>query len=200
MTKIAFIKRSLILIMPALLWGLQAEAASVATNAADNVAGGSITLTNSGDVTVTSIDALKLEKQVWVGGTCYASSSSHADCTSNATVTVPVNTAVKFVIYVQNASDLAFNDVRFQDVLDTTASGFTYTAESIKSDSSQNGSATPLQIYTAVIAGTGEDDTAVGAGLASVSGSTIQVGDPANDPVTLNGNKTFAIVFDAVKK
>ncbi len=197
MTKIAFFKRSLILIMPALLWGLQAEAA---TNEAVNAAGGSVTLTNSGAVTVNATN-LVLEKQVWVGGTCYASSSSHADCTSDATVTVPANSSIKFLIYVQNASEIALTDVRFQDVLDTSGTGFTYTAESIRSDSSQNSSAAPLAIYNAAIGGgaTAESD-ATGAGLASITGSTIQVGLTDSSVLSIPATTTFAIVFDAVKK
>lgn len=174
--------------------------AAAALNEATNVAGGSVTLTASGNVTVTD-SPMTLEKQVWVGGVCYASSSSHADCTGDASVTVPDNSTIKFMIYVKNASDIPVSDVRFQDVLDTAADGFTYTTESIRSDSSQNAVATPDAIYTAVTGGVSvAESDATGAGLASITGSTIQVGDIDSDPLTIPANTTFAIIFDVIKK
>jgi uncharacterized repeat protein (TIGR01451 family) len=187
------------LVMSPLLWSGNALAAA-ATNAVTDAGGGSVTLTTSGDVSVTDVP-LTLEKQVWVGGTCYASSSNHADCTGDAAVTVPENSSVKFMIYIQNTSQVSLTDVRFQDVLKTGADEFTYTSESIRSDSSQNGTAVPGDIYTAVTAGVSvAESDATGAGLASVTGSTIQVGLTDSSILVVPANTTFAIIFDAIKK
>ncbi len=194
----------------ALMFGAQAHSA---TNQATDPGGGSVSLTGSGNVTV-STTALQLTKQVWVGGTCYASQPAQAACNSSATtVTVPVNTTVKFMIYVQNASDVALTDVRFQDILDDSATGFTYQTGTIKSDASQSGSETAANIYTAVIAGSVESDAVDtgGTDYVSITDANVEgggklekltvgaVATQTNDTLSIAKNKTFAIIFDAIK-
>ncbi len=207
----AIVKKTKIAIsVAALMFGAQAHSA---TNQATDPGGGSVSLTGSGNVTI-STTALQLVKQVWVGGTCYASQPADAACNSSATtVTVPVNTTVKFMIYVQNDADITLTDVRFQDILDDSATGFTYQAGTTKSDASQNAAATAANIYTAVIAGTVQTDAVDTGGTnyvsiidANVEGGgkleNLTVGAVAgqvNETLSVNANTTFAIVFDAIK-
>ena len=183
-----------------------------ATNQAVNSAGGGVTLTDSGLVTVTST-ALQLVKQVWVAGTCMASQPAQAACnTSATTINVPAGTAIKFLIYVQNSTGVALSDVRFLDQLDDSATGFAYTAASMKTDVTQNGTALASAIYTAAIAGTAQTD-AVDVGGSNYASITDTVASPApldkltvgavagqvNAVLNVNANTTFAIVFDATK-
>lgn len=178
-----------------------------ATNQATDPGGGGVTLTASGTVTVNST-ALQLVKQVWnTAGACLASSPADATCNSSATtITVPANTQLKFVIFVKNASALALSDVRFQDVLDVSGTGFTYVAGSLKYDASQVDTATSAQIYTAVDAGTAETDaidTTAGHYASVTGGSNITVGavvGQVNAALSVANNKTFALEFQAIKK
>jgi len=105
-----------------------------AVNQVTDPGGGGVSLTNSGNVTVNSA-TLQLVKQVWdsAGSNCLASIPADATCNSSATsITVPTGTALKFLIYVKNTTDVSLSDVRVQDLLDDSATGFTYTASSIK--------------------------------------------------------------------
>ena len=107
-----------------------AGSAMAATNQATD-GGGTITLTASGNVTVTTpATATRLVKQVYIGGTCMASSiAAGADsCNSGATsIVVSSGTAVEFLIFVRNETDVQISDIRFVDDIDDTAvSGFTY--------------------------------------------------------------------------
>ncbi|NTW59871.1 MAG: hypothetical protein HGA43_11980 [Nitrospirae bacterium] len=184
-------------------WG---TAVMAATNQATDPGGGGVALTASGAVTVNST-ALQLVKQVWTtAGACLASSPADATCNGSATtVTVPVNTQLKFVIFVKNATNLALNDVRFQDVLDVSATGFTYVAGSLKYDGNQLDTATLAQIYAAVDAGTVETDAVdAGAGrYASITGgSNLTVGavvGQVNAALSVAANRTFALEFQARK-
>jgi hypothetical protein len=184
--------------------------AMAATNQATDPGGGGVTLTASGNVTVNS-SALQLVKQVWTtAGTCLASAPADATCNGSATTaTVPASTQLKFVIFVKNATSIALTDVRFQDLLDITAgTGFTYVAGTLKYDVSQLDTATSAQIYTAVDAGTAETDAVdTGAGhYASVTSAgntaTITIGavtGQANQTLSVNANRTFALEFQASK-
>ncbi|NTV53908.1 MAG: hypothetical protein HGA73_00435 [Syntrophaceae bacterium] len=184
-------------------WG---TAVMAATNQATDPGGGGVALTASGAVTVNST-ALQLVKQVWTtAGACLASSPADATCNGSATtVTVPVNTQLKFVIFVKNATNLALNDVRFQDLLDVSATGFTYVAGSLKYDGNQLDTATLAQIYAAVDAGTVETDAVdAGAGrYASITGgSNLTVGavvGQVNAALSVAANRTFALEFQARK-
>jgi uncharacterized repeat protein (TIGR01451 family) len=185
-------------------WG---TAAIAATNTATDPGGGGVALAASGNVTVNSA-ALQLVKQVWTtAGVCLASAPADASCNSSAvTATVAAGTQLKFVIFVKNATDVQLSDVRFQDALDTSATGFTYVANSLKYDATQLDTATSAQIYTAVdTAGTLETDAvdATAGRYASISGSNIAVGAiPAqlNASLNVNARRTFALEFQATKQ
>lgn len=181
-----------------------------ATNQATDSGGGSISLTGSGLVTINST-ALQLVKQVFsMGGACLASSPTDATCNGGATtVTVAAGTALKFVIFVKNSTVLALTDVRFQDVLDTSGTGFTYTTASMKYDGTLVDTSTSAQIYTQVdTSGTAETDAVdAGAGnYASITGSPLgnltvgAVVGQVNTTLTIGANKVFALEFHAIKK
>ncbi len=106
--------------------------AMAATNSASD-GGGSITLTASGDVTISVLGTdPTLVKQVYVAGVCVASSSAVAangdDCGGvGSSITVAKGTAVEFLIYVRNFSDVQMSDIQFiDDIDDILATGFTY--------------------------------------------------------------------------
>lgn len=179
-------------------------AAQSATNQATDPGGGGVSLTASGNVTVNA-NGLQLVKQVYdTGGNCLASAPADATCNSSATsVTVPTGTALKFMIFVRNATDVAIADVRFQDVLDESGTGFTYSAGTIKYSNSQNDTATLANIYTATNGGTAQTD-ALGApdDFASKVGGTVAVGavtGQASQSVSVAARKTFAVLFNATK-
>jgi uncharacterized repeat protein (TIGR01451 family) len=184
-------------------WGSTVMAA---INQATDPGGGGVALTASGAVTVNSA-ALQLVKQVWTtAGVCLASAPADPACNGSATtVIVPVNTQLKFVIFVKNTTNLALNDVRFQDVLDVSATGFTYVAGTLKYDGNQLDTATSGQIYTAVDAGTPETDAVdAGAGryASIVGGSNLTVGavaGQANAALSVAANRAFALEFQARK-
>jgi hypothetical protein len=199
------------LVFIAALWGAEVKAA---TNQATDGGGGGVALTGSGAVTVNST-ALQLVKQVWTGGTttgsCLASTPADAACNGGATtITVAAGTPLKFVIFVKNPTLFALNDVRIADVLDTSATGFTYTATSMKHDLAQADTATSAQIYTSVdTAGVAETDgvEATGVNYASIVAgagtSNITIGAVAgqvNAALSVPANKTFALEFQATKK
>ena len=178
--------------------------AQAATNQATDPGGGGVSLTASGNVTVNA-NGLQLVKQVYdTGGNCLASAPADATCNSSATsVTVPTGTALKFMIFVRNATDVAIADVRFQDVLDESGTGFTYSAGTIKYSNSQSDSATLANIYTATNGGTAQTD-ALGApdDFASKVGGTVAVGavtGQASQSVSVAARKTFAVLFNATK-
>src|SRR6266571_4565387 len=185
-----------------------------AVNQATDPGGGGVSLTNSGNVTVTSA-TLQLVKEVWdsTGSNCLASIPADATCNSSATsITVPTGTALKFLIYVKNTSDVSLSDVRIQDLLDDSATGFTYTASSIKrtpndgtapADTATNG--------TILAAATTAQTDAVGApdDLASITDSNANgkldkltagaVTGQANQSLSFLAHKTLAILFTATK-
>ncbi len=201
--------KTLIQRLPLLLgWALLSSfftvSANAATNAVTDPGGGGVSLTGSGNVTVNSTQ-LALVKQVYDNsGNCLASSPTDAGCNGGATtVTVPVGTQLKFMIFVRNSTAIALTDVRFQDALDETASGFTYAAGSLKYDSAQADNAAIAALYTAANGGTAQTD-ALGApdDFASKVGGTITVGavtGQANSSVSLGANKAFALLFRATK-
>ena len=185
-----------------------------AVNQATDPGGGGVSLTNSGNVTVTS-STLQLMKQVWdsAGSNCLASIPADATCNSSATsITVPAGTALKFLIYVKNTSDISLSDVRFQDLLDDSATGFTYTASSIKR--TPNDGTAPADTATnatILAAATTAQTDAVGApdDFASITDSNanakldkLTMGaatGQANQSVSFLAHKTFAILFTVTK-
>ena len=180
--------------------------ATAATNAAGNVAGGSHTLTGSGNVTVNS-SSLALAKQVYdSAGTCLASSPADAACNGGATsVNVPTGTTLKFLIFVKNPTSVALTDIRFQDALDVTATGFAYVASTIRR--TQTGAAAPVDTATAAAifadanggTGTALTDVASGTDEASFVSPNLTAGQATNGNVTINANKAFGIVFQVTK-
>ena len=190
------------------VWPVGARAA---TNSADNVAGGSVTLTNSGNVTVNAA-TLQLVKQVWTtGGACLASIPADPTCNGSATtVTVPSGTMLKFLIFVKNISDLTLTDVRFQDLLSDTAGaagGFTYSAGTIKRTQTAAGEPldtdTAATIFTNADTGTALTDAVTNADVSGIntaaSPDDLTVGAAGNATLSLTAHKSFGIVFQASK-
>ena len=195
-----------------LVSGLVAVYAAV--NQATDPGGGGVSLTNSGNVTVNS-STLQLMKQVWdsAGSNCLASIPADATCNSSATsITVPAGTTLKFLVYVKNTSDVSLSDVRFQDLLDDSATGFTYTASSIKR--TPNDGTAPADTATnatILAAATTAQTDAVGApdDFASITDSNanakldkLTMGaatGQANQSVSFLAHKTFAILFTVTK-
>ena len=160
--------------------------------------------------------ALALVKQVWdsAGVNCLASIPADSTCNSSATsVTVATGTALKVMIYIRNTGSGSVSDVRFQDLLDDSATGFTYTANSI-TRTPNDGTAPADTATNAVIlaAATTAQTDAVGApdDFASITDSNANgkldkltvgaVTGQANQSLTFQANKTFAIVFSVTKR
>ncbi len=168
---------------------------------------------------------LQLVKQVWNGGTCLASQPADAGCSTSATTaSVPAGTTVSFLIYIKNTLPVQAKDVRFLDVLDVTATGFDYVANSLhRDDGTLADTATIADIYnatkapgdggTGVLLTDGVDgdigsvcDSGAG-GCPGVTLDRVSVGNTAgltpaqtNGSLTYNANKTFAVLFKAIKK
>lgn len=172
-----------------------------ATNQATDPGSGSVTLASSGTVTITS-SALQLVKEVWSAvtpTTCFAGTSIDASCTVG-TANVASGTLLKFVIFVKNSTAFALDDVRIQDVLDISGTGFTYQTGTLKYDVSQTDAATSAQIFTALQSGTAVAQTdAITDDYASYVAGTVYVGQPTNVKLTVAANKTFALQFQAKK-
>ena len=183
--------------------------ASVATNSAANVAGGSNTLTASGNVTVTS-NALQLVKQVWTtGGACLASSPTDAACNGGVTsTTVPTGTTVKFLIFVKNTSDIAITDTRFSDALDVSGTGFTYVAASIRRTqvaSPPTVVATAATVFGDANGGTGiaQTDALTNADFAAFVSPNMTVGGDntagQNATLAVAAHTSFGVIFQVTK-
>jgi hypothetical protein len=193
------------LVFIAALWGAEVKAA---TNQATDPGGGGVALTGSGAVTVSST-ALQLVKQIWSSpsgtatGSCLASQPTDSTCNGGATtIQVAAGTPLKFVIFVKNPTLFALNDVRIQDALDISGTGFTYSTGSLKHDLTQADTATSAQIYNSVetsgVVDTDAADTG-GANYASYVAPNITVGATVNQSLSVPANKTFALEFLAKK-
>ena len=177
-----------------LLLGL---ALSLAAQAADNtgtgdVAGDSASLADSNTFSLNSTGAgLALVKTAFLAdGTPLTSGS-----------TLPTGTLVKFMIYVNNQSSIAINDVSIQDVLDPL---FLYQAGTIKVDNSVANCAaaacTPAEqaaIFAAADASAALTDGVDGDGASFTAGTTVDVGNEnqANAQVDVAANTVLALVF-----
>ncbi len=177
-----------------LLLGL---ALSLAAQAADNtgtgdVAGDSASLADSNTFSLNSTGAgLTLVKTAFLAdGTPLTSGS-----------TLPTGTLVKFMIYVNNQSSIAINDVSIQDVLDPL---FLYQAGTIKVDNSVANCAaaacTPAEqaaIFAAADASAALTDGVDGDGASFTAGTTVDVGNEnqANAQVDVAANTVLALVF-----
>jgi len=196
------------------MWVLGPADVHAAVNQATDPGGGGVSLTNSGNVTVASA-TLQLVKQVWdsAGTNCLASIPADATCNSSATsITVPTGTTLKFLVYVKNASDVSLSDVRIQDLLDDSVTGFTYTASSIRR-TPNDGTAPADTATNATIqaAATTAQTDAVGApdDFASITDSNANgkldkltvsaVTGQANQSLGFLAHKTFAILYTVTK-
>jgi hypothetical protein len=106
--------------------------------------------------------------------------------------TLPRGTVFKFLIYVDNIGP-ARTDVSVQDVLDPA---FAYSTGSLKVDNSAANGSTVGAIYTAVN-GTSPLTDVIDADVASISGSTIDVGNRfvANGRLDIAANRIWALLF-----
>jgi hypothetical protein len=195
------------IILRSVLFMLLTVSAHAATNQANNVTGGSQTLTASGLVTVNS-STLQLVKQVYdSAGTCLASIPADAACSSSATTTtVPAGTTLKMLIFVKNSTSVGLTDIRFADALDVSGTGFTYLAGNIRRTqigaSAPADTATAAAIFADANGGTGTALTdAVGApdDQASFVSPNLTVGGTTNTTVVINANKAYGILFQATK-
>ena len=118
--------------------------------------------------------------------------------------TVPSGTSVDFMIYINNASSVAINDVSIQDVLDPA---FTYQSPSIKIDNSvadcgvSCDTTEEAAIYAAAIATGVLSDAAAAGDAASFAALTVDAGNSvvgANDQLDVPANKVLALVFTVV--
>lgn len=172
--------------------------ASVQTAFAENntgtgdVAGDPAALTDSNVFVLNSTGAaLALVKSAWmtVGGAPIGTGS-----------TVPQGTSVDFMIYINNLSSVAINDVSVQDVLDPL---FLYQGGTIRVDSSVANCAAaaclPAEeaaIYAAAVAAAANSD-GVDADTSSFAGVTVDAGDQsvANGTLNVAANTVLAVVF-----
>ncbi|MEZ4648040.1 MAG: hypothetical protein R3E97_04495 [Candidatus Eisenbacteria bacterium] len=157
--------------------------------AADNTATGDIggvdaDLTDSNTFTLNS-STLALVKAAFLNSSGAALSSGSS---------VPKGTLVDFLIYVDNTTGVGVSNVNISDPL----TGFTYQADTIKVDNSQNTGATAAAIYASVDAQSALDDAVDGVDVAGISGSTISAGSGAgNAALNIAASKVWAILFTA---
>ena len=156
-------------------------------HAADNqgtgdIAGVGAALADSNVFTLNATTLALVKAAFLTNGTALASGSS-----------VPSGTLVQFLIYIDNTTPIAVNDVNVQDVLDAA---FTYQAGTIKVDNSQNTGATAAAIYTAVNATAALTDAISNGDVAGISGVTISAGsDAGNAQLDIAASKVWAILF-----
>lgn len=114
--------------------------------------------------------------------------------------TVPQGTYVDFMIYVNNQSSVAVNDISIQDVLDPL---FVYQANSIRVDNSvvdcgaTCDAAEEAAIYASAI-GVGNSTDGIDGDTASFNGgNTVDAGDGsvANGTLNASANTVLAVVF-----
>jgi len=155
-----------------------------------DINGDSAALANSNVFVLSSTGALVLVKTAWM-------TSDGSPVTSGSTV--PQGTNVDFMIYVNNQSSVAINDVSIQDVLDVL---FVYQTESIRVNNSVDDcgatcdAAEEAAIYAAASA-VGNNLDAVDGDTSSFAGVTVDVGNQAvaNARLDAAANKVLAVVF-----
>jgi hypothetical protein len=106
--------------------------------------------------------------------------------------TLPRGTVFRFLIYTENTGTDK-SDVSIQDVLDPA---FAYSSGSIKVDNSAAVGSSVADIYSAVNAAPPLTD-AIDADVASITGSTINIGDrfAANGQLDIAANRIWALLF-----
>ncbi len=155
-----------------------------------DINGDSAALADSNVFQLSSTGALVLVKTAWM-------TSDGSPITSGSTV--PQGTSVDFMIYINNQSSVAINDVSIQDVLDVL---FVYQTESIRVDNSVGDcgatcdAAEEAAIYAAASA-VGNNLDAVDGDTSSFAGVTVDVGNQAvgNARLDAAANKVLAVVF-----
>lgn len=122
--KIITLSRAITVVIAGALVFNSASAMAATNNAVDEGTGG-ISLTSSGDVTVTSTQ-LGLVKAVFdTSGNCLASQPADGSCNGGATsAAVLTGTELVFVIYVDNTTSINAANVRFQDSIDDVAADY----------------------------------------------------------------------------
>ena len=159
-----------------------------------DVAGDGAALANSNDFDLSSSGALTLVKTAF---------QTVSGAQLSSTDTVPAGTSVDFMIYLNNESSVAINDVSIQDVLNAA---FTYQAGTIKIDNSVadcGASCTPAQeqaVYAAAILTAALTDTVDLLDTASNTGVNIDAGNEnvANGLLNVAANTVLALVFTVV--
>lgn len=168
--------------------------------AADNTATGDIAgdgtaLTDSNTVALTATATpLALYKRAFLDdGTPLTSGT-----------TIPKGTLVKFLIYVDNYTAVPVVNMNVSDVLDVSATGFTYQGSSIRVDNTVancaagDGTCTggeEAAIFAAVDDNTAETD-AIDADVASYATDTITAGSTGgNGQLDLAANRVWALLF-----
>ena len=179
----------------ALLAGIASTIISVSAFAADNTGTGDIggvaaDLTNSNTFTLNSTTLAITKRAFLADGTALTSGA-----------TLPRGTVVKFMLYVNNNTAVAVNDISMQDVLDAT---FSYQAGTIKVDNSVANCAAATctgpeeaAIYTAVNAASALTDAA-GDDVASHAAGTINLGNSVvgtNAQLNAAANTVYAVLF-----
>ena len=159
-----------------------------------DVSGDGAALGDSNAFDLSSSAALTLVKTAFltIGGTQLTSGD-----------TVPAGTSVDFMIYINNESTVAINDVSMQDILDPA---FTYQTGTIKIDNSVGdcgAACTPAQeqaVYAAAILTGPLTDAVDLLDAASNSGVNIDAGDEnvLNGTLNVAANSVLALVFTVV--
>jgi hypothetical protein len=98
-----------------------ATAVMAATNQATDPGGGGVSLSVSNTVTINPLALSIMKEARLLNGTLLASP-----------VSLPANTKFYFVLYVDNTTDIALNDVRIIDTIATGAGNFTVDAASFQ--------------------------------------------------------------------
>jgi uncharacterized repeat protein (TIGR01451 family) len=155
-----------------------------------DINGDSAALANSNVFQLFSTGALALVKTAWL-------TSDGSPITSGSSV--PLGTNVDFMIYVNNQSSVAINDVSIQDVLDGL---FVYQLQSIRVDNSVDDcgatcDATEQAAIYAAASAVGNNLDAVDGDTSSFAGVTVDVGNEAvaNARLDAVANKVLAVVF-----
>jgi hypothetical protein len=159
---------------------------------------------------------LQLVKQVWLLG-----GSNPLATSPSGTTIVPASQTIVFLIYVKNNASSAPADIRIQDLLDITPTGFSYVTGSLVRTSTTApppDTSSDLTIFNATAPGTGTALTdGVDGDVASIcesgvacpginlnrvtAGSTTGL-TPAqvNGILSIPASSTFAIRFQAIKQ
>jgi len=166
--------------LPLLLWPTIAHAAD--NQAVGNVAGVDGDLDDSNVFTINAT-MLALVKAAFLNdGTALTSGA-----------TVPRGTLVKFLVYVDNTTGVATDNVNVSDTLDAA---FAYQAGTIKVDSSQNTGAAAAAIYAAVNAAAAVTDAVSGADVAGITGAVVSAGAGAgNANLNVPASRVWAMLF-----